>query len=121
MQVARDSGWCGQAGVVLTASARRSRGPPSSLEGRVRPRSVDSLSRGRPPQEYAKVIMDIDLAQRLRPGHPTATRLSTVVADLRLYEDEIRSVEGPAQTGAALKEPQIAHPMNRARCERGQV
>ncbi len=32
--------------------------------------------------------------------------------DLLPYEDEIRSVEGPAQTGAALKEPQFAHPMN---------
>ncbi len=54
-----------------------------------------SLSRSRPLQEYGKVIIDIVLAQRLRPGTPSATRLGTVVADLLLYEDEIRSVEGP--------------------------
>ncbi len=48
----------------------------------------------RSAQEYGKVIIDIDLAQR-DCAHPTATRLGTVVADLLPYEDEIRSVEEP--------------------------
>ncbi len=51
--------------------------------------------RCRPPQEYGKVIVDIVLAQRLRPGTPSATRLGTVVADLLLYEGKIRSLQGP--------------------------
>ncbi len=70
-----------------------------------------SLSRSRPPQEYGKVIIDIVLAQRLRPGTPSATRLGNEPAHLLPYEDEIRSVEGP---GAGRRGPEGTAP-NRLR------
>jgi hypothetical protein len=57
----------------MRASARRSQGPPSSLEG-VSPRAVYTFAAGGPPQ---------------------VGKTSIQCPWMRLYEDEIRSVEGP--------------------------
>ncbi len=77
-------GRCGQAGVQrgrLLGAVGDHRAASRLLGLAVHP-----LSRSRPPQEYAKVRIDIELAEAKTGQTPTTALL--------LHEDEIRSVEG---------------------------